>query len=93
MLVVVTCVATFAVMFSVGVAPGVIEPIVHTPVPELYAAGWLLLTNVNPGGSKSATVTLVAVSGPAFCTVMVKVMSSPTLGDALFTVFDNERSA
>ena len=40
----------------------------------------------SPAGSRSFTRTLVAGSGPALDRVMVKVISSPTLGVALLTV-------
>nr|WP_235857704.1 hypothetical protein [Paenibacillus albiflavus] len=44
-------------------------------------------------GSKSLTSTPVALSGPLFVTVTVKVIVSPTFGIALSTVFVMERSA
>jgi hypothetical protein len=40
----------------------------------------------------SVAIILVAVSGPIFFTVIVKVKVSPSLGVAEFTVFVTERS-
>src|SRR5687767_12215561 len=50
-------------------------------------------TKVRPGGSRSATRTPVASSGPALLTVIVKLIWSPTLGVASLTVFATDRSA
>src|SRR5262249_44911223 len=44
-------------------------------------------------GSESVTVTPVAGSGPLLVSVMVKVITSPTLGLVLSTVLDSTRSA
>src|SRR5262249_27885814 len=44
-------------------------------------------------GSRSVTCTFVAVSGPIFERLMVKVTVPPTLGVGLLTVLANARSA
>src|SRR5581483_2729643 len=51
------------------------------------------VTKVRPDGSTSLTWTLVAESGPLLARLMVKVISSPTLGAALLTVLVIARSA
>nr|WP_235857703.1 hypothetical protein [Paenibacillus albiflavus] len=48
---------------------------------------------MRPAGSKSVTSTPVALSGPLFVTVTVKVIVSPTFGVASLTVFVMERPA
>src|SRR5947208_2469026 len=69
-------------------------PTLHTPVPLLYEPRLgVAVTNCRPVGSRSLTVTLVAVSGPRSLRVTVKVMVSPTLGVALLTVLLTCRSA
>src|SRR5262249_19202473 len=50
-------------------------------------------TNVSPAGSMSRIVTFVAVLGPLPVTVIVKVISSPTLGRALLTILPTCASA
>src|SRR6476469_8790632 len=48
---------------------------------------------MSPVGSKSATRTLLAVLGPWLVRVNVKLMTSPTLGVARFTLLVKARSA
>src|SRR5437763_807563 len=69
-------------------------PTVQMPVADAYVP-WLGLavTKVNPAGSRSFTVTLVAESGPLLVRVIVKVMGSPTLGVLSLTVLASARSA
>ena len=50
-------------------------------------------TNDNPSGSRSDTRTLVASAGPAFVSVTVNVIVSPTFGAGLLTVLASARSA
>ena len=78
---------TVATMSSVALAALARLPIVQTPVPALYAAGGVALTNVSPAGRESATVTDCAVSGPLLVTVNVNVTLDPISGVASFTVF------
>ena len=47
---------------------------------------------MRPAGSRSLTLTFVAVLGPVFVYVMVNVMVSPTFGVVLLTAFVRARS-
>ena len=48
---------------------------------------------MRPAGSRSVTWTLLAEFGPALVRVTVKVIVSPTLGEALLTVLVRARFA
>src|SRR5262245_32087994 len=96
-LVVVTAETTVTVMDSVAELPGAPAgsvPTVQIPVDELYVPRLGLAdTKAVLAGSRSVTVTLLAVAGPLLVAVMVKVTGSPTDGVALLAVWATARSA
>src|SRR6516225_7865964 len=83
---------TRAVMVKVGTTERPTVPTVHTPAAKDPWLG-VALTRISPAGKASATVTLVAASGPWLVRATVKVTVLPTLGVGLFTVLDSARSA
>src|SRR5206468_2801859 len=86
--------STRAAICNVCGAPAVTVPTSQAPVALLYVP-WLgaAETKARPAGSRSATDTLVAASGPLLVRVMVKVTVSPRLGVGLLTTLARARSA
>ena len=88
------CVVTVATSDSDADAPFARFPTAHTPVPELYEpTDGVADTNVRPAGSRSATDTPEAASGPPLLTVTVNVTLLLIAGVALLTDFVTARFA
>src|SRR5436189_189946 len=72
----------------------VVAPLAKSPTNQLSAvvAVGVALTKVYPVGSISLTFTLVALLGPLFVAVMVKVTFVPIVGALLLTVLTTDKS-
>ena len=88
---------TVAGRSSVTLAFGCSVPIVQIPVPGSYDpcdGAMPAVSSNNPDvGKVSVSSIPVATLGPAFVTVTVNVMVSPTLGVGSLTVFETRKSA
>ncbi len=84
---------TLVVICRVVLAPLATVPTVQTPVVLLYTPAGEALTNDSPCGSKSVTVTPVAVLGPALFRFSVNVTGWPRVTFALLIVLLKDRSA
>ena len=84
---------TIALTVKVCVAPFAKFPMLQTPVTLLYVpVDGDALINVYPEGNISSTSTKVAVSGPLFLAVKVKIIVVPIIGLRLLATFVTDKS-
>ena len=81
-----------------ALSPLLRDKMFQTPVPALYVPCDVTILAVSRcnspvAGNVSVSSMPVAVSGPSFVTVTVKVIVSSIFGVASFTVFSTRRSA